>query len=134
GHTTGFWCVDPTPVSVEKITPTGVAWSWTSPNPDCLAQLAATPDGGVVLGLGNSATYREFSSTGALRWTYQPTPPRGSIWSTPQMLVDTNGNVTIPFNYQYTTPENPFTFQHGVAIDFVNRASGTAVFPELSIE
>ena len=111
--------------SVEEVTPSGVAWTWTSP---AVAEgggqtfLAATPDGGVILNDGSSVW--SISSTGQTRWAYTVTSPGGTnvrFVATP--LVDTAGQVVIPYNYENTSANS---LRAGVGVDTLSQSSGAS--------
>ena len=125
-----------TPAIVDAITPTGVVWSWTaSDNFSCSTALAPTPDGGVVL--FRASTPRRatsISSTGATRWDYSPSAPveSASLVDATTPIVDTSGNVAIPFNYLYSTPTSPQN--EGVGVDFVSASTGAVTLPPVIVQ
>jgi Putative Ig domain len=122
--------------SVEKITPSGVAWTWTDSGADtCRSSLpAATPDGGVVLSRGGDNTGAlEFTSigpTGTERWDETPAGPFGSaLRVTGGPLVDANGVVALPFEYEITCANGTDNSCSEFQVDFVSQEAGQQVFP-----
>ena len=120
--------------SVERIGPTGVNWIWTSPQTIACSQtsLAATPDGGAILGLREQNAYISISPAGTTRWTHTPTAPKGAINILGSPVVDTAGHVAIPYGYTYTTSDSPQNF--GTGVDFVTASSNVAAWTGIDIE
>src|SRR5579872_105259 len=120
-------CTDST---VEEITPGGIQWTWNSPSGfRCGDYLTATPDGGLIVGGGYNHTVISISPQGATRWTYTPTPPPGdSILSPAAPVVDTIGDVAIPFTYQ--DPSQGF---YAVEVDFLTQSAASSNLQALNI-
>jgi hypothetical protein len=125
-----FSCSAP---SVEAITPAGIKWTWTAPdNFGCGTFLTATPDGGVILTTQSGSAAASISSTGTTRWTYTPTAPHSAVAELYPAIVDVNGNVALPFSYQYSTPNSLVAV--GTEIDFVTQGSSSIANPSLVLE
>src|SRR5205823_1357857 len=87
------------------------------------------PDGGVIVLAGTS--YASISATGTTRWTRTPSAPKGTIANTRPAVVDTAGNVALPFNYLYATADSPQNT--GIEIDFLTTTS-TSGLPPFNLE
>lgn len=117
---------------VVKITPSGLQWTWTGAvSVGNQPWVAATPDGGVILaGVDNS--FISISPTGSSRWTYTPAPPKGQSSPGSLPVVDTDGRVVLPFNYQFAT--DTFPQSQGAQVEFLTQSSVAPVMPPLSVE
>lgn len=126
--------------SVEEITPSGIAWTWTDPTADsCRSEmLAATPDGGVILSRGGNNTgtldITSIGSTGAERWDKSPAGPLGpglfAPGDTPEApLVDANGTVLLSYDYEATCADGTTNTCSGFEVDFVSQQTGQQVLP-----
>jgi hypothetical protein len=135
------------PLNVEKITPDGLAWTWTDGvNTDChnpsQPLVAATPDGGVLLtrytgytgytgSLGSSLEFTSLSSSGASRWTKPATGLLGDAGTFAEPpVVDQNGTVALPLHYSLACTGGA---TNCTEVDFVNQANGSTVLPSLHL-
>lgn len=83
------------PVSVEKITSSGILWTWTAPPLQpigCGTWLTATPDGGVIV-KSYQGDIASISPSGTTEWidTLDCSSDGGAV-------VDSSGNVAIPYD------------------------------------
>lgn len=99
--------------SVEKFTPTGLAWTWTDPATYCTqTSLAATPEGGVIFARSEanpSAYFTSISASGSELWTDNmpgPIGPANGAGYFP-VRVDVNGVVALPATNIYRCPVQP---------------------------
>jgi hypothetical protein len=131
-----------TNLSVEKITPAGLAWTWTdSTAHNCSAtKLAATPDGGVILARNEhppnpAADFTSISPTGALRWAHHAGGPLGPAYNggdfTP--VADSNGVVALPSSYEFACPDYSTLACSGVQVEFVTQDATSPVLPTLHV-
>jgi hypothetical protein len=114
--------------NVVEITPAGVQWTWTGP-PDlnCGLDLAATPDGGVILMSFRSNVYFSISAEGTTRWMYAPSPPVPSNVTARPPVVDSTGSVAVPFSFGLYN-------EGGVEVDFLSQESSSFSRPPITIE
>ncbi len=99
--------------SVEKFSPTGLAWTWTDPASYCTqTSLAATPEGGVIFARSEanpSAYFTSISASGSELWTDDipgPIGPANGAGYFP-VRVDVNGVVALPATNIYRCPVQP---------------------------
>ncbi len=123
--------------SVEKITPSGIAWTWTDKEAYCTqTNLAATPDGGVIFANSESnasAVFTSLSATGSERWTEHAEGPIGPAQdggSFP-VHVDVNGVVALPAFMIYRCSVQPNEECLGAQVEFRSAATGSMVFPPI---
>ena len=116
--------------TVTKVTPAGVAWSWSDPRPSLCGsrEVAASPDGGVIVGHGlpASSDSHEFSSldsSGHERWHTTDSGAAAGV------LVDANG-VAVLQNY-YSCATNAAPDCVGLRVSFASETDGAAVFPSI---
>lgn len=131
-----------TNLSIEKITPAGLAWTWTDSNAhNCSStKLAATPDGGVILARNEdvpnpAADFTSISSTGALRWTHHASGPLGRAYNGGGFVpvTDSNGVVALPSSYDFTCPNISTVPCSGVQVEFVTQDAASSLLPTLQV-
>jgi hypothetical protein len=131
-----------TNLSVEKITPSGIAWTWTDNiEYNCgETKLAATPDGGVILERTEepsnyAADFSSIGPTGVLRWTHHASGPLGPAYvaGSSAPVVDSNGVVALPSGYQFECPDYSTLPCSGVQVEFVTQGSASATLPTLQV-
>lgn len=130
-------------LSVEKITPTGKAWTWSDPDlRSCSSTgLASSPDGGVVISRAPDAatSAEDFTSlgpTGALRWAHSGPGPLGtSSYRISQLnpRVDANGIAVLPSNFLYSCHNDTATCA-GSRVEFLTQDTGAQAFPDLVVQ
>lgn len=121
-------CSGTTSFRVAKITPSGIAWTWTDPKASCTTygDAAATPDGGVVTtegpGTGAATGYVEsLDQHGHQRWRMSLTTAGGLLFAATPM-VDNHGIVVIPRYTQYNCVSMPGTC-FGLQVLFASQTS-----------
>ena len=117
-------------LSVVKITPSGVAWTWTNPtvSNNCHpTSIAATPDGGAVeatdSGNPGPVTFTSVGPSGAVRWTDNPTGPLGPGSYAQPPIVDSNGIVGLPSDRLITCADGVTNTCAAFHIDWVSQTS-----------
>jgi hypothetical protein len=124
--------------SVEKFTPAGRAWTWTDSGEYCAStNLAATPDGGVILGRGettSSADYTSLGPNGHERWTDDLNLPAGTrnLAGYLPVEVDINGTATLVGETTYVCV-SPGGECPGAQVRYVSASTGATVLPELLV-
>jgi len=116
--------------SVEGITPAGLQWTWTGgPSPCGQSAVSPTPDGGVIFSSLNSqgGSYSSISAQHLARWTYSPFVVNGTVSTTGVAVVDVNGTVAIPFDFQDSSGP-------GVEITLMNEAIADPLLPPIVIQ
>ncbi|HEY8813902.1 MAG TPA: hypothetical protein VIP57_02180 [Candidatus Dormibacteraeota bacterium] len=122
--------------SVEKFTPSGLAWTWTAPDvaAECSQTgVAATPDGGVILGRdeGQSATYTSIGPDGHERWTKELTGATAArLAGYLPIGVDVNGTVGLPAGIDYVCA-SPSGYCEEAVVKYLSATTGAAVLPEV---
>jgi hypothetical protein len=127
------------PLSVSKMTPSGIAWTWTdSGSLSAYPSLAATPDGGVAVMAFSTASNEpevvSLSPSGGLRWRQSyPLSERDAGY---QVLADVKGVLAIQTHFDYyPDPFDPSTTRTGVEVQFLSAQTGnTALTPVLAID
>ena len=125
---------------VEKYGPTGLVWRWEGTCGASLpaATVAATPDGGAIIGgeLSGREVYTSLDAHGKVRWSHSAALPVGA-YETPQYLtsdaaVGANGVVMLPVSYAYLCgPVNEYC--NAIRFDFVWQAVNAPALSSLSI-
>jgi hypothetical protein len=129
----------PNSFSVAKVTPAGVAWTWTDPgSTGCeRGSTAATPDGGVVVtewsGTADATGHvTTLDASRAVRWRTSVDPnPEGSLFAGPP-LVDNAGIVAIPTYATYPCAIEPTDVCTRVEVSFVDQDSAGTRLPRVS--
>ncbi len=134
-------CGGVTSFSVAKVTPSGVAWTWTDPNSSsCSARgyAAATPDGGVVTtewaGSGSSTGYVEsLTRNGVQRWRMPlAATADGQLLFAAVPMVDNHGIVVIPRYTEYSCVRTPGSTCVGLRILCASQASSAISLPAIN--
>ncbi len=119
--------------SVEKFTPTGLAWTWTDPAIYCTqTSLAATPEGGVIFARSKanpSAYFTSISASGSELWTDDmpgPIGPADNAGYFP-VRVDVNGVVALPATNIYRCPVQPEEGCLGAQVELRSAQTGATV-------
>jgi hypothetical protein len=135
----GNGCGSSSHASVEKVTPTGVAWTWTDTAEYCNPTLlAATPDGGVIFArekTNPSADYTSISPAGIERWTDVETGPTGTAeyGGIYPVRVDVNGVVALPAGVSYSCTRQPSEECPGAQVEYLTEGTGAPALPPLLI-
>jgi hypothetical protein len=134
----GGSCESKSHVSVEKVTPSGVAWTWTDPAPYCnQTGLAATTDDGVILSreTASASAFTSLSATGTERWTLDPASPLNRAKSAGYLPVhvDVNGVVAAPTSITYHCAYQPTEECFGDQVEFVNEQTSAQVAAPLQM-
>jgi hypothetical protein len=120
--------------SVEKLTPGGLAWTWTDPAQYCEGPLlAATPDGGVVFGRYPSIDFTSIDLGGKKRWSHEVTGPTGGVElgaGSPTLPVDVNGIVVLFSRVYYPCELGPSKECRGSQVDYLSETTGQPVLPQ----
>jgi len=127
----------PNSYSVAKVTPAGVAWTWTDPgSTGCEhGSTAATPDGGVVAtewsGTAADGHVTVLDADRAVRWRATLSPDMGQLFAGPP-LVDTAGIVAIPTYASYPCDSAPSTTCTRLQVAFANEGSSATSLPRVT--
>jgi hypothetical protein len=128
-------------VSIAKVTPAGIAWVWTDTNDRYCSQtqLAATPDGGVILASDESlptyaSDFTSIDAAGHFRWTHHATDTGASDpfpggYFTP--LVDQNGIVVLPTEHRYSCGVIGTCIE--TRVEFVSQQQDSPALPTLDL-
>jgi hypothetical protein len=125
-------CESNSHVSVEKVTPAGVAWTWTDPNAYCnQTGLTAMTDDGVILARedASSAAFTALSAAGSEKWTLHPESPIGQAKSAGYLpvRVDVNGVIVVPTSITYHCASQPTEECAGDQLEFVSEQTKAQV-------
>jgi hypothetical protein len=126
-------------LSVTKITPSGVAWTWTDPSVTCgVPSLAATPDGGVAVMTVNTTDEVEAISLdplGHFRWRQSFVGLSNDIGFayTYEVFSDVHGVLALQLHYEYPDPLEPSINRTGVEDRFLSTQDGATAFPTVSV-
>jgi hypothetical protein len=126
--------------SVEKFTPTGLAWTWTDPATYCTqTSLAATPEGGVIFARSEanpSAYFTSISAGGSELWTDDmpgPIGPANGAGYFP-VRVDVNGVVALPATNIYRCPVQPEEGCLGAQVELLSAHAGATVAEPVQLQ
>jgi hypothetical protein len=126
--------------SVEKFTPTGLAWTWTDPATYCTqTSLTATPEGGVIFARSEanpSAYFTSISASGHELWTDNmpgPIGPANNAGYFP-VRVDVNGVVALPATNIYRCSVQPNEACLGAQVELVSAQTGATVYEPVQLQ
>jgi hypothetical protein len=120
-------------LTLEKVTPAGIAWTWTGPLSSSLNQtvVVATADGGAVITtVTPNPTYVSVSPTGVSRWTFAPHVRGAVVDSTNSLTSDVNNITTIPYEVETTCPQGQC---RTAVVRFVESSSGRQKRPSVTL-
>jgi hypothetical protein len=129
-------------LSVVKLTPAGIAWTWTDDTFHGCSQtfLTATPDGGVILARDEavpspSADFTSIDSAGTFRWDHHASGSTsaanyGGYWPP---IADVNGIVALPSAFSYTCTQNVSELCEGAQVEFVSQQTDVPTLPPLQV-
>jgi hypothetical protein len=120
-------------LSVSKMTPAGVAWTWTDTEDSCASlSLAATPGGGAAVALGEagSAELISIGPDGNLRWRHHYVAATGG--GAVEVLSDVNGVLALEDVYEYPDPVSGNS-DEGTVIRYLDAVTGAEAAQPLDI-
>ena len=131
-------CSGTVPFHVAKVTPTGVAWTWTDATaPACSnGMIAATPDGGAVTiewtGARTAMGYfMSLDNMGSKRWSTSMSPTASGLLFAWPPMVDVNGTVVVPTFGDYSCYSQPSSTCTGLNFSFISQSSGATLLPSI---
>lgn len=129
-------------LSLVKLTPAGVAWTWTDNTVHGCSQtfLTATPDGGVILARDEavpspSSDFTSIDSAGTFRWDHHASDSTsvanfGGYWPP---IADVNGIVALPSAFSYSCTLNASEVCEGAQVEFASQQTDAPTLPTLRV-